>query len=349
MLGDTLIRWYKQNKRDLPWRNTTDPYHIWLSEIILQQTRVEQGLPYYFRFLESFPTIKEFALAPESKILKLWQGLGYYSRARNMHATAKVIQENFKGRFPSDYNDLKKLKGIGDYTAAAIASFAFNLPFAVLDGNVYRFLSRYYGITTPINTPIAKKEFLRIANSLIEVKNPALFNQAIMEFGALQCKPRNPSCCDCVFSLTCFAAKRNMVSAFPVKIKSQKPRERFFNYLFINYKNNFYIQKRAENDIWKHLYELPLIETTINIPIATLLKHKKFKLLAGEAKMNIKEVYFKHQLTHQTIHATFYRVEIKKQVPAHLKRHFIQVNSEDIPEYAFPRLIEKFLTGIYPE
>src|SRR6185295_17174001 len=234
---------------------------IWLSEIILQQTRVEQGLPYFEKFSEAFPTIKHFAFAHEDKILKMWQGLGYYSRARNMHFTAREIVKNFDSKFPVEFSELKKLKGVGDYTAAAIASFAFNKPHPVVDGNVYRFLSRYFGIKTAIDSLKGKKIFLELAEELLDKKNPGLHNQAIMEFGAIQCKPVNPDCFSCHLKMDCYAFKNKRVNQFPVKSKTQKVRERFFYYLFIRWKNKIFLHKRTGKDIWKNLYEFPLIET----------------------------------------------------------------------------------------
>lgn len=345
-VSNMLIAWYRENKRDLPWRHTRDPYIIWLSEIILQQTRVEQGMPYFYRFIETFPTIKDFAAAKESEILKLWEGLGYYSRARNMHMAAKEIQQVYSGKFPGDYEKLKKLKGIGDYTAAAIASFAFNLPYPVLDGNVYRFLSRYFGMQTPINSSKAKKEFLIVAGEIMEKKDPSIFNQAIMEFGALQCKPRNPECSTCIFGGSCYAVKNNQVLELPKKTRAKKPRERHFNYLFIRYKSKFFIHKRSIQDIWKHLYELPLIETQTAINASQLVKQPQYKLLSGNNKRVKLVTCFRHQLTHQTIRATFYELEIVNIIPAYLKKNFIQIETENLTQYAFPRLIQKFLEQV---
>ncbi len=221
-----IIAWYQQNKRELPWRNTKDPYLIWLSEIILQQTRVEQGMAYYLKFAKEFPSVKELAKAENEKVMKLWQGLGYYSRARNLHTTAKTITDNYKGKFPEQHEDILLLKGVGEYTAAAIVSFAFNKPHAVVDGNVYRLLSRVFGIETPIDTTLGKKEFNALANELLDKKNPALHNQAIMEFGAIQCKPVSPDCSVCPLNTMCFAYSKKSVSKLPVKAKKTKVRNR---------------------------------------------------------------------------------------------------------------------------
>lgn len=268
----TLIAWYLRHKRDLPWRHTTDPYYIWLSEIMLQQTRVAQGMPYYFSFTEAFPTVFDLANASEENVLKLWQGLGYYSRARNLHKTAQTVAFDLGGNFPQNYKDLLKLKGVGDYTAAAIASFSFNENVPVVDGNVFRVLSRYFDIETDIANASAKKEFAALAFELMPKNtqgraqqseaNPAIFNQAIMEFGALQCVPKNPNCSICPFNLGCLALKLKKVNLLPVKSKKVKVRRRFFNYvIFSDEDRNTVIQKRSAKDIWHNLYEFPLIET----------------------------------------------------------------------------------------
>ncbi len=267
----TLITWYLDNKRDLPWRKTKDPYHIWLSEIMLQQTRVAQGLPYFLAFTEAFPTVFDLAKADEEKVLKLWQGLGYYSRARNLHATAKYISEELSGNFPNNYKDLLKLKGIGEYTAAAIASFSFKECVPVVDGNVYRVLSRYFDIETDIASSGAKKEFTQLASELIDKKKPELFNQAIMEFGALQCVPKSPDCNSCPLDNSCLALAKNKVSQLPIKLKKQKITNRFFNYLLvIDNKNQAIINKRTQKGIWHNLYEFPFENS---FDYETLKKH----------------------------------------------------------------------------
>jgi len=244
-----LINWYHQNKRDLPWRNSTDPYQIWLSEIILQQTRVDQGLSYFNKFIEHHPNVNSLANAPEKEVLNLWQGLGYYSRARNLHFTAKVISKEHKGIFPSDYNDILKLKGVGEYTAAAIASFAYNLSYPVIDGNVYRVLSRIFGIENPIDSSKGKKIFKALATELIDNKNPATYNQAIMEFGALQCTPKKPKCEDCPFRLECYALKNELTAELPKKEKKIKQRNRYFNYVVVIDNEKIYLKERKEKDI----------------------------------------------------------------------------------------------------
>lgn len=305
----TLITWYLDNKRDLPWRKTTDPYHIWLSEIMLQQTRVAQGLPYFLAFTEAFPTIFDLAKADEEKVLKLWQGLGYYSRARNLHATAKYISEELDGIFPNNYKDLLKLKGIGEYTAAAIASFSFQECVPVVDGNVYRVLSRYFDIETDIASSGAKKEFTQLASELIDNKNPALFNQAVMEFGALQCVPKSPNCITCPLNNSCLALAKNKVAQLPIKLKKQKITNRFFNYLLvIDKKNQAIVNKRTQKGIWHNLYEFPLIETEqkesediIQQKIKSFFKEAStITLLESESVI--------HKLSHQHLHITFWKV-----------------------------------------
>src|SRR6478736_1262977 len=262
IFSNILIKWYLQNKRDLPWRKTTDPYPIWLSEIMLQQTRVAQGMPYFLSFTTAFPTVFDLANASEEQVLKLWQGLGYYSRARNLHKTAQIVAFEMNGIFPDNYNDLLKLKGIGEYTAAAIASFSYNECVPVVDGNVFRVLSRYFDLETDIAQASAKKEFAALAFELMPKDNPAQFNQAIMEFGALQCVPKNPNCAECVFNDSCLALQKKKVNQLPVKLKKTKVRNRYFNYIIgIDEKENTIIQKRTAKGIWHNLYEFPLIET----------------------------------------------------------------------------------------
>ena len=231
--SEKIIAWYDQNKRDLPWRNTKDAYLIWLSEIILQQTRVDQGMDYYLKFAKEFPTVKHLAKADNEKVMKLWQGLGYYSRARNLHTTAKIISEKYHGKFPDEYSDILSLKGVGNYTAAAIASFAFNKPYAVVDGNVYRVLARVFGIESPIDSTQGKKEFETLATELLDRKKPASHNQAIMELGALQCKPVNPDCSICALNTMCFAYSKKRINELPVKAKKTKVRNRYFNYIVL--------------------------------------------------------------------------------------------------------------------
>jgi len=264
--ANSLTRWYLKNKRDLPWRNTQNPYFIWLSEIMLQQTRVAQGMPYFFAFTNAFPTVFDLANASEEQVLKLWQGLGYYSRARNLHKTAQFVATELDGKFPDTYKELIKLKGVGEYTAAAIASFSFDENVPVVDGNVFRVLSRYFDIETDILSSGAKKEFTALAYELMSKDNPALFNQAIMEFGALQCVPKNPNCEVCPLNNGCLALQKNKVDQLPVKSKKTKVKNRFFNYVvFLDENQNTIIQKRSDKGIWHNLYEFPLIETETEI------------------------------------------------------------------------------------
>lgn len=312
--SNALIHWYLQNKRDLPWRHTTSPYHIWLSEIMLQQTRVAQGMPYYFAFIETFPTVFDLANADEQKVLKLWQGLGYYSRARNLHKTAQQVAVEFNGVFPNTYKKLLKLKGVGEYTAAAIASFCYNEPVPVVDGNVFRVLARYFDIDTDIASENAKKEFASLASELMPKDNPAIFNQAIMEFGALQCVPKNPVCSVCPLNDGCFALKYNKVNQLPVKTKKQKAKNRFFNYLIVDDEsNNTMVQKRSDKGIWHNLFEFPLIETLQEEDIDVLNHIVPFDNEIMSVKP-INHYSIVHKLTHQHLHIKFWKVNVKGNV-----------------------------------
>ncbi len=339
-----ITDWYRQNHRDLPWRNTVEPYRIWISEIILQQTRVVQGLDYYRRFIERFPDVLTLADAQEEEVLKYWQGLGYYSRARNLHTAAKQIKELHNGIFPDEYEQILRLKGVGEYTAAAIASFAYNLPYAVLDGNVYRVLSRVFGIEIPINTPKAKKEFSALAQGLLDKNNPSLHNNAIMELGALQCVPSSPDCDRCPLAEKCVAFADGKVQNLPVKEKKNAVKERFFHYFFVENDDFVYIKKREGKDIWKNLYEFPLIETDEKTEIADLMEQNKFKSWFGSATLQIsgKPFYVKHILTHRIIHATFYSVKIQNgEVLA--PGSWLLVHKNNLQDYPVSRLIEMFL------
>jgi A/G-specific adenine glycosylase len=343
--SEKIVSWYNQHKRDLPWRNTKDAYLIWLSEIILQQTRVDQGMEYYKKFAKEFPTVKHLAKADSEKVMKLWQGLGYYSRARNLHTTAQIITDKFKGKFPSDFNDILSLKGIGDYTAAAIASFAFDKPHAVVDGNVYRVLARVFGIETPIDSTQGKKEFYALANKLIDKKNPAAHNQAVMELGAIQCKPVNPDCSVCVLNTMCFAYSKKRVAEFPVKDKKTKVRNRYFNYIVLNHKGTIAINKRTAKDIWTNLYDFPLIETTEELKEEDFLKSKEWKIFIGSSKYTVKSISlgYKHILTHQKIYARFWEIDCKIKVDKLLPETGIIIKERDIHKYAVPRLVEIYL------
>lgn len=310
----SLIQWYLQNKRDLPWRNDTNPYTIWLSEIMLQQTRVAQGLPYFLRFNQAFPTVFDLANAHEEDVLKLWQGLGYYSRARNLHKTAKQIAFEFNGEFPKSYSELLKLKGIGEYTAAAIASFAYNENVPVVDGNVYRVLSRYFDVETDIASAGAKKEFTQLAAALMPIGKADIFNQAIMEFGALQCVPKNPDCDICIFNDSCLALQKKKVAQLPVKSKKLKVTNRYFNYLvFIDDIGNTHINKRTQKGIWHNLYEFPLLETIspeADETIIALIQNQAF--VENEIQeINIyNEEVIKHKLSHQHLHIKFWKIKV---------------------------------------
>ncbi|WP_405211174.1 A/G-specific adenine glycosylase [Dokdonia sp. Asnod2-E02] len=316
--SNKLIAWYLEHKRDMPWRNTTHPYHIWLSEIILQQTRVAQGLPYYIAFTEAFPTVQDLAQATEEEVLKLWQGLGYYSRGRNLHASAKIIVEEMDGVFPNTYEEIKKLKGVGDYTASAIASICFNEPTAVVDGNVYRVLSRVYGIDTPINSTAGVKEFKALAQELIDEDRPADFNQAIMEFGAIQCKPQNPYCLHCIYNDSCVALQQNKVSVLPVKLKKTKVKHKYFHYLYIKDKQEqTIIKQRTGKGIWQGLYEFPVIEelTALQEGEEDRFREsvKNHSLLQGLVINDIdryNDTPIVHKLSHQHLHTTFWIVTV---------------------------------------
>jgi A/G-specific adenine glycosylase len=335
-----LIQWYLQKKRDLPWRNDTNPYTIWLSEIMLQQTRVAQGLPFFIRFTNAFPTVFDLAMANEDEVLKLWQGLGYYSRARNLHKTAKQIAFEFNGEFPKNYTELLKLKGIGEYTAAAIASFAYNENVPVVDGNVFRVLSRYFDVETDIASASAKKEFTQLAKELLPDGKANLFNQAIMEFGALQCVPKNPDCQNCIFNDSCLALLNKKVAQLPVKSKKLKVRHRFFNYLvFSDSNNNTLIQRRTQKGIWQNLYEFPLLETeTIetNDYLLELIQNQNFV----NNKFDTIELWNSeniiHKLSHQHLNIKFWKIKVKDTIEN-------GINLKSASEFPFPIVIFNFI------
>lgn len=336
----TLIFWYLHNKRDLPWRNTTNPYFIWLSEIILQQTRVDQGMEYYLKFIEQYPTINALADADEEAILNLWQGLGYYSRARNLHASAKYVVSELHGVFPSTYTELIKLKGVGDYTASAIASICFNESTAVVDGNVYRVLARYFGISTAINSTNGIKEFKKLAQELIDRKDPATHNQAIMEFGARMCKPKNPDCSSCPLNNSCTALMNKKVDLLPIKEKKVKVKDRFFNYLvLITEKNNTLLNKRSENGIWRNLYEFPLIETSKLLSEKELIQDPEFKTIVQRNKVKIQlfnSIPSIHKLSHQKLHVNFWILKTNTEEVDHK-------SWQTIEKFPVPILIHNFI------
>lgn len=339
--SNTLIHWYLQNKRDLPWRNTVNPYQIWLSEIMLQQTRVAQGLPYFLKFIDRFPTVFDLANADEQEVLKLWQGLGYYSRARNLHKTSQIVAQNFEGKFPDNYNDLLELKGIGEYTAAAIASFAYNENVPVVDGNVFRVLSRYFNIETDIASSGAKKEFTALAKELLPDGKANLFNQAIMEFGALQCVPKNPNCENCVLNSSCLALKFKKVSDLPVKLKKTKVQKRFFNYLiFKDTIGNTILQKRTQKGIWHNLYEFSLIETldeTSDLEVMELIERQNFIKNQIENIKLLNPIKINHKLSHQHLSVSFWEVQVEGKIEN-------GIDYKSALKFPFPIVIYNFIS-----
>ena len=335
-----LINWYSIHKRELPWRSTENPYSIWLSEIILQQTQVKQGLPYYNAFVKKYPSVFDLARASEEEILKLWQGLGYYSRARNLHTTAKHIAYDLNGVFPNNYNALLKLKGVGDYTASAIASIAFNEVAAVVDGNVYRVLARYYGIDTPINLTAGIKEFKTLASSLIDEQQPATYNQAIMEFGARQCKPKNPDCTTCPLKDGCVSLQKNLVNVLPIKLKKTKIITKYFNFLVcVDKDKKVLFEKRVGKGIWQNLYQFPLIESKKSLSVNEfhLLNLENTALESNEFDYSLyNETDKVHKLSHQHLHTKFWIVET-----AQLPKESISVTT--LNKYPAPVLISDFI------
>ncbi len=338
-----LLTWYDENKRDLPWRNTKDPYLIWLSEIIMQQTRVDQGLPYYNRFAGVYPTVNDLAGADEQEILKLWQGLGYYSRARNMHLAARYIAGELGGVLPGTYEGIRALKGVGDYTAAAIGSISFGLAVPVVDGNVLRFFTRHFGIREPISTAVAKKAVFSKALSLIDPADPGTFNQALMEFGARYCKPSGPDCEHCIFKTTCIAFREGIVELLPAKVKPTAPRTRYFHYLVMLSDDGMALamQKREGNDIWKGLYDFPLIETPRPVSLKALLSRPEWEAATAchPEQEVVKSIKFRHVLTHQVILAVFYRLVVKRTSVNHSR----WIEMDALPTLPIPRLIDRYL------
>jgi A/G-specific adenine glycosylase len=335
-----LTQWYLQNKRDLPWRNTVNPYFIWLSEIMLQQTRVAQGLPYFLRFTEAFPTVFDLAKASEEEVLKLWQGLGYYSRARNLHKTAQQVAFEFDGEFPKSYAELLKLKGIGEYTAAAIASFSYNENVPVVDGNVYRVLARYFDVETDIASSGAKKEFTQLAAELLPKGQANVFNQAIMEFGALQCTPKNPDCENCIFNNSCAALQKKKVAMLPVKSKKVKVRTRHFNYLvFSDEIKNTLIEKRTQKGIWHNLYEFPLLETETALTENELLKLLQNQQFVSNEVLHIHWYNSEttvHKLTHQHLNINFWEIKVEGKLENGM-------DWESVKKMPFPIVVFNFI------
>ncbi|MFO8234921.1 MAG: A/G-specific adenine glycosylase [Bacteroidales bacterium] len=339
-----LDRWYDENSRELPWRNTNDPYKIWVSEIILQQTRVNQGLEYYKNFIKKFPDVHALGKSSLDEILKVWQGLGYYNRAKHMHETSKIIDQARNGKFPSNYKELLKLKGIGEYTAAAIASFAFNEPIATIDGNIQRFITRLYGIDAPVNSRQGKKRIQELSANLLNKNNPGKHNQAMIEFGAIHCKPKQPKCNECPFHSICVAYQKNLIHQLPVKSQTPKKTNRYFNFLIIRHRNKVFLEKRNSKNIWKNLYQFPLIESSEREEIAQIMQTDKWKQIFSDIQPDSIDEFkeYKHVLTHQNLYARFYLIKTRT-ISEYLKQNFIEINLSMLNKYPIPRLIERFL------
>lgn len=346
-ISSKLLNWYQTHQRDLPWRNTRDPYRIWLSEIILQQTRVQQGLPYYERFVDTFPTVQELAAASEQEVLRLWQGLGYYSRARNLHACAKTVVNELNGRFPDNFDDLLKLKGVGRYTAAAIASFAFKESVPVVDGNVYRVLARLFGITTDIAQASAYKEFAALAQTLIDPQQPDLFNQAMMEFGALHCTPQKPLCLYCPLQPVCHAFAHQQQKDLPVKKGKIKIKHRYFHYFLpVGSEGEIFMRQRQEKDIWQGLFDFYLVEASSFLEVPAIKDPILQQLIAQNSILVKESAAYKHQLSHQLLHVRFFELELspearewfEKNQPAF--RGYSKAETRDLPK---PILITNYL------
>ena len=346
----TLLRWFDKNKRDLPWRETKNPYHVWLSEVILQQTRVAQGMDYYLKFIARFPTVHDLASADLDEVLKLWQGLGYYSRARNLHTAAKQVVSLNKNRpveFPSDYHSILQLKGVGTYTAAAISSICFDAPHAVVDGNVYRVLSRVFGVSSPIDTTEGKKEFQQLADSLLDKKQPGDYNQALMEFGAIQCTPKNPDCTNCIFQSECVAFRANTVSDLPIKSKKVIQRNRYFYYFILESEGKVNLRQRENTkDIWMGLYEFPMIEFSSEQKESAVLRAFQKEFQVSDKKFSVRKISSvqTHILSHQKLFARFFHIQLSK-VDLKLKSKNIWVKKSAVNSYALPRLIDKYWNG----
>ncbi len=349
LFADNILNWYAKNKRDLPWRHTKNPYFIWLSEIILQQTRVKQGLPYYEKFVETYPTVKDLAEADEQSVLRLWQGLGYYSRARNLHAAAKFVHQELGGKFPETYRELLKMKGVGTYTASAIASFAYNERVAVVDGNVFRVLARVFGVATDIASNQGAKEFEALATSLLPAQQTDEYNQGMMEFGALQCTHQKPNCMYCPMQLNCVAFQQGKQKELPVKIKKLKIKKRYFHYLIFEYQKNGEVflgmKQRVDKDIWSGLYDFWLEEKAALQNTETLLGEANWEdVLTSKWVITKESVVYKHILTHQRIHATFHHIQIPASQTENVffdKLHFFKLSEiVDLPK---PVLIDNYL------
>ena len=343
IFSEAIVEWYKEYKRDLPWRESSDPYRIWISEIILQQTRVAQGYDYFLRFIKRFPDVKALADADEDEVMKYWQGLGYYSRARNLHAAAKSMN----GVFPETYPEVLALKGVGEYTAAAICSFAYGMPYAVVDGNVYRVLSRYFGIDTPIDSTEGKKLFAALADEMLDKKQPALYNQGIMDFGAIQCTPQSPDCLFCPLADSCSALSTGRVTQLPVKQHKTKTTNRYFNYIYVRAGAHTYINKRTANDIWKNLFELPLIETPVALSEEEFLALPEFRSLIASGENPVIRLVcrgVKHVLSHRVIYANLYEVALPEDTKSFA--NFQRIRLEELDKYAISKLVQTLIQVI---
>ena len=340
-----LSHWFATHQRELPWRSHPTPYYVWLSEVILQQTRVSQGLDYFNRFVERWPSVADLAEATEEEVLKLWQGLGYYSRARNLHKCAQEVVRLHGGELPADFQQLLKLPGIGPYTAAAIASIAFGLPHAVVDGNVYRVLSRLFDIATPINTDEGVKTFATLADDLLDREHPGLHNQAMMELGALQCVPSHPDCHSCPLQAHCLAFANHSVDDRPVKEKRLKVRTRYFHYLVVSDTHRVYLRHRESGDIWQGLYDFPCVESDHHMSLDEVTDSLEFKGLIQERPFQVKGISreFTHKLTHQTLIATFFEIKISDFSPIIQENNLLLVPENDLGNYPIPKLIENYL------
>ena len=340
-ITNELVKWYKSHHRDLPWRNTSDPYRIWLSEVILQQTRVNQGIGYYHKFVDEYPTVHELARADEDSVLKNWQGLGYYSRARNLHKAARILSEQHEGYFPKSSKELSELPGVGEYISAAVASFAFDEAVPVVDGNVFRVLSRYFGVDEPIDTTRGKKKFRELANEVLNRKEPATFNQAIMEFGAMQCTPVNPDCASCPLQTGCVAYAENRVGELPVKARKTRQKQVFFYYLVLFDSEGLWVNKRTTEGIWKNLYDFPVVESSKKLdPEMAIGKFRRTEL-PGETFISRVSEKYSHVLSHRKIEAVF----IEAQNASGFERDslYLKCKWTELPQLAVPRLIHRFL------
>ena len=345
-LQETLLNWFAENRRNLPWRDHPTPYQVWISEVILQQTRVSQGYDYYLRFVKKWPTVTDLAAATEEEVLKMWQGLGYYSRARNLHQCARQVVKQYGGEFPADYDKLLNLKGVGAYTSAAIASIAFNLPHAVVDGNVYRVLSRLFDIDTPININEGQTLFAKIANEQLNREQPGLHNQALMEFGALHCTPQNPNCLLCPLQAQCIAFERQTVMQRPVKLQKLKVKTRYLNYLVIRVNDSIYLRKRSDKGIWRNLYDFPCIESDLPMTVEEVISSEAFQQLIDGNPFTVTKTspIFTHKLTHRTLLAQFIEIKVSQELLRIETKGLLLTPERDLGNYPIPRLIDLYLT-----